>query len=382
MLLTYVGAGGLCALWLRSLELPLGAALAGGLAFALAPYRIAQSTGHLLGPISMLLPLALYAVETRRRLLAMAALASIPLAGQVHLALGAIPFALLYAAVRGRLRVAVPAAVGSVAAGLLVYATSIREEGNRSFAEVERYSAEVGDFVSRHVREFEAFVFLGWATPLAALAGLVVLLRARRHGLALALGLGAVVPAVLALGAKTPLYEPLWRHLPGLGHTRVPERLMPIAVLSLAALVAFLVARIPYRLAPVVAVLALAVDLRVPLYDPLNADEGNRAYAALDARPPGRVLDVPVLLPEEYGASVYLYYAMQAPRERPLGYSTTAPPEAERVARRLRASPCDARLLRELGVRYVIVHEPLVQRRCGGWRRVAQPAPVDLYSAP
>ena len=66
VLLTYVGAGGLTALWLRALGLGLGPALVGGLAFALAPYRVAQSTGHLLGPISMLLPLALYGVERRR----------------------------------------------------------------------------------------------------------------------------------------------------------------------------------------------------------------------------------------------------------------------------------------------------------------------------
>ena len=63
ILLTYVGAGGLTALWLRALGLPLPAALVGGLAFTLAPYRVAQSTGHLLGPISMLIPLALYGVE-------------------------------------------------------------------------------------------------------------------------------------------------------------------------------------------------------------------------------------------------------------------------------------------------------------------------------
>ena len=102
VLLTYVGAGGLTALWLRALGLPLAAALAGGLAFALAPYRVAQSTGHLLGPISMLLPLALYGVERRLGWLAAAALASIPLSGQVHLALGAIPFVLAYAVARGR----------------------------------------------------------------------------------------------------------------------------------------------------------------------------------------------------------------------------------------------------------------------------------------
>ena len=59
VLLTYVGAGGFAALWLRSLGLGLGPALVGGLAFALAPYRVAQSTGHLLGPISIFIPLAL-----------------------------------------------------------------------------------------------------------------------------------------------------------------------------------------------------------------------------------------------------------------------------------------------------------------------------------
>ena len=48
----------------------------------------------------MLLPLALYGVERRRTWLAAAALASIPLSGQVHLALGAIPFVLVYALAR------------------------------------------------------------------------------------------------------------------------------------------------------------------------------------------------------------------------------------------------------------------------------------------
>ena len=68
VLLTYVGAGGFTALWLRSLGLPLAAALAGGVAFALAPYRSVQTAGgHLLGPISMLLPLALWSLERRRR---------------------------------------------------------------------------------------------------------------------------------------------------------------------------------------------------------------------------------------------------------------------------------------------------------------------------
>src|SRR5439155_1045962 len=104
----YVAAGVVALAWLRELGLDRGPALAGGLAFAIAPYRVDQSVGHLLGPISLLLPLALWAFERARRgslawgVLAAAALASIPLSGQVHLALGAIPFFALYALCRTR----------------------------------------------------------------------------------------------------------------------------------------------------------------------------------------------------------------------------------------------------------------------------------------
>ena len=71
VLLSYAGAGLLTFLWLEALGLPRLPAFAGGLLFALAPYRAAQtSAGHLLAPISMLLPLALWAVERRRLWLA------------------------------------------------------------------------------------------------------------------------------------------------------------------------------------------------------------------------------------------------------------------------------------------------------------------------
>ena len=52
----------------------------------------------------------------------------------------------------------------------------------------------------------------------------------------------------------------------------------------------------------------------------------------------------PSACPTTTAGSVYLYYAMQAQRERPLGYSTSAPPEAFRAARSL------PERARELGV--------------------------------
>jgi len=358
VLLTYVGAGGFAALWLRALGLPLGAAIVGGLAFALAPYRSLQTAGgHLLGPISMLLPLSLWAVERRRTLLAAAAIASIPLSGQVHLALGAIPFFLAYAAARrdgprNRLFLGLFGAASAVAAGLLVYFASIRGTtgaSGRSFAQVEKYSAESLDFVTRHSRHgFETFVFLGWLTPLAALVGLAVLAR-RDRALALVLGLGVLVPVVLALGANTPLYEPVWEILPGLGETRVPGRLLPIACLALSALVAFSLSRVPWRYAAVAAAVLLAADLRVDTYDPLVADEDNVIYASIPDG--GRLLELPVFLAERQGNSVYLYYSMQSPHERPLGYSTTAPRAADRVARELRVGRLEPA---DLGVRWLV----------------------------
>jgi hypothetical protein len=353
-LLTYLGAGAAAAGWLRALKLPLGAALVGGLVFALAPYRSIQTSGgHLLGPIAMLLPLSLWALERRRPWLAIAAIASIPLSGQVHLALGTTLFFLAYAAIRRRAATGLIAAAVSAAAGLLVWATTIRGTtggSGRSFAQVERYSAELLDFVTRHSRHgFETFVFLGWLVPFAALVGLVLVWR-RDRGLAAVLGLGVVVPALLALGANTPLYEPLWDTLPGLGQTRVPGRLLPIACLCIAALAAFALARVPARWATLAALPLVALDLRVDVYRPMGADEGNAVYARLREAAPGPMLERPVRVPELLEGSVYVYYSIQAPRDRPVSYSTTAPKEADRAARRLQRG-LDPR---ELGVRWVV----------------------------
>ena len=378
LLLTYLAAGTFAYLWLRELGLPAGAGLAGGLVFALEPYRVGQSAGHLRGPISVLLPLALWAFERSRRgsrwwlVAAAAALVSIPFS-DIHLALGAVPFFLLYALVRSRERVllggAVAATALAVGAALLVGAFDVSGigSGGRSLREVTHYSATGLDFVTRHPRHgLESFVFLGWLTPLLALVGLILLVRARRYGLALALAVGAVVPMLLALGTHFPLYSTLWHHFPPLRYPRVPERQMPVACLALAALAAFAVARLRVTLAVAGIVLVLAADLHVTgIYDAAAADRGNRAYTALRDAPPGRLLEVPVLDPSVQLGSIYLWYDQAARHERPGGYSTIAPTAAARLALRLQELNCgDWRpgtdeLLRRLGVRYVAFHRGL-----------------------
>ena len=374
--LLFYGLAGLAACaWLRELGLPRGPALAGGLAFAIAPYRVEQSVGHLLGPISILIPLSLWAFERARRgnrwwlALAAAALASIPLSGQVHLALGAIPFFLAYAFCRTRDRRlwlgAGAGAVAAVGAGLVVRQAVIEQStqsGGRSLGEISYYSAHVGDFVSRHVdhSRSEQFVFLGWATPLIALAGLILLIRTRRYSLAAILGFGALVPIVLALGTRTPIYTALWHALPPFRFPRVPERLLPIASLCIAALFAYAVAQSRRTIVAALAVALLLVDLHAHVYGKsAPGDPGAIPSAA------GRLLELPVFDPGVHYGSVYLWYDTAARRQRPGGYSTTAPKPAKLVADRLQRLNCGdwsgdmAGELKRLGVGSIALHRGL-----------------------
>jgi hypothetical protein len=416
VLLSVVAAGALTCWWLRALGLSRAAALAGGLVFALAPYRVGQSTGHLLGLIAFLLPALLLALERRRFVWAALVLAAIPLSGQLHLALGAVVLALGYAWARvpradwwrAGAGAAVAAAV-AVAVQQMVVAGSIAG-GGRSFGQVRRYSAELSDFVTRGVGAgIEELVFLGWLTPLLALAGLWTIRR--RGGLAWFLGLSALLPSLLALGSNLPLYEHLWRALPPLRFARVPERLLPIACLATAALAAFALdalarrlqvaqsrdVRLPAALAAAVAMALLAVDLRVPVFGAVAADRESTAYAAI--RGEGRLLELPVFRPDIHYGSAYLGYVRQSPRERPQGYSTTAPPAADRLARELRGLSCGRGLVPpELGARFVTVHHSLYRQSgffgvgCGdraeaalrheGWRLLARDGAVSSWRAP
>ena len=267
VLLGLIAAGLLTYAWLRELGLGVGAALVGGLAFEVAPYRLEQAAaGHLLAPISALLPLSLWTFERARRgsrwwlVPSALAIASIPASGEVHLALGAVPFYLAYVLVRTRAPwPVVGAAVGvalAAAAGVLVWLFTIDGtigEGERSLRQVGGVSADWLDFVVRHDRHgSESFVFLGWLTPLVAIAGLVILVRRRSYGLAGLFGAATVVPVVLALGTTTPIYEAVRFVIWPLRNLRVPERLMPIACLAIAALVAYAVDKLARPSCPAV----------------------------------------------------------------------------------------------------------------------------------
>src|SRR5262249_54057399 len=208
----------------------------------------------------------------------------------------------------------------------LVIATSILA-GGRSIGSVRFYYATLSDLVARsHEHGVERFVFLGWATPLIALVGLAVAWRRRPRSLAILLALAALVPVLLALGTHLPGYDTAWHHFKPFRYPRVPERLLPIACLALAALVAFTASRLRY---PVIALLAvgLTADLHVTIFGAAKAYTNDAAYAAISGR--GRLVELPIFRPDIDLGSSYLGYAIQSPRERPEGYSTTAPPTTD-----------------------------------------------------
>jgi hypothetical protein len=267
------------------------------------------------------------------------------------------------------------AAGAGLAAEALVIAGSSASEG-RELAEVAQYSADGADFASRwRLHGLERFVYLGWLTPALALAGLVLLVRRGRPWLAAVLAVAAVVPAVLALGTNLPLYETLRDVFPPLRYPRVPGRFLPLANLAFAALAAVAAAGLLARLRPHRRALAAGVLLALVAADLLvfplrssRADPGNAAYAALDDAPAGRVLELPIFERGEgqYG-SVYQYYTLQAPRERPTGYAL-APDETFEFTARFNRLDCgvwlpgDRAALERLGIRHLVWHGGLYEQ--------------------
>jgi hypothetical protein len=106
-----------------------------------------------------------------------------------------------------------------------------------------------------------------------------------------------------------------------------------------------------------------------------------------------------VFRPDIHFGSVAMAYARQSPRERPLGYSTTATPAADRLARQLRPLSCGRDAVpAELGVRFVVVHRGLYEQsgffadgcadraeaalRRAGWRLLARDGSISSWQRP
>jgi hypothetical protein len=109
---------------------------------------------------------------------------------------------------------------------------------------------------------------------------------------------------------------------------------------------------------------ALIFDLHFNAYFATAAGSSRTTSIALHSKPPGRLLELPVFLPDADDGSVYLYGDMTAQRQRPGGYAL-GPTETDTVARLLRPLNCgdwsDGSLLSRLGVGYIAVHGGLFE---------------------
>jgi hypothetical protein len=244
------------------------------------------------------------------------------------------------------------------------------------------FEADWIDLVSRFASTSqEAYTYVGWLIPVLALGGAVLLAR-RQLRLAILLVLAVLLPLLLAVGTKLPIYSFLFHHVEPFRYPRVPERLVPITNLALAALAAFALAWILARagrrwrrLAVGVATLLVIGDLLVLPFHATAADPANAAYRALREEPPGRVVELPLFEPGTHFGSVYEYYTLQAPRERPGGYSTLAPYPPYAFFWCLNRLNCgvlragDLPRLRSLGVRYLTFHPGAYRQavRAGAW---------------
>jgi hypothetical protein len=147
-------------------------------------------------------------------------------------------------------------------------------------------------------------------------------------------------------------------------------------------------------------IVVLLADLHVRAFGASAADAENAAYDAVKKAPPGRLAELPVFLPDIHYGSVYLYYNQRVQRERPLGYSTTAPKRTDVVARHLQPLNCGdwttgaGERLRILKVSSVTLHRglytanPLLQDTswmawrglvAHGWKPAATDGPVTAF---
>jgi hypothetical protein len=182
----------------------------------------------------------------------------------------------------------------------------------------------------------------------------------------------------------------------------VIRRLLFTSALALAALLAFAVAEVVHRpgrraIAAAAALLVLvALDLGTQPVSATAADPDNAAFAALG---PGRILNLPLFDPGIHYGSVYDYYELQAPKERPQGYNTLAPRDAYSFAFTYNRIGCgvwepgDEAELERLGVRNILLHRG-VYHQAGdrsawfawyaleeqGWKPVAQGGAVTLFT--
>jgi hypothetical protein len=215
----------------------------------------------------------------------------------------------------------------------------------------------------------EQTLYIGITT--LALSG-IGLKRALATGdwLALALLLTGLLALALSFGPSASGVTPfdLFARLPGMSLLRAPARFALLVMLALAALVAFGAAALHERLGrrgPVAIALLAALMLAEAYVVKFPGGKPQpfpvpRVYRQLAQLPPGAVLSLPTYrgTPEAFRESDYLLYSTAHWKPIVNGYGRAEPPAHGDNLAVLARFPAQeaARRMRELAVRYVIVH--------------------------
>ena len=177
----------------------------------------------------------------------------------------------------------------------------------------------------------------------------------------------AAVGFIMSLGTFTPVYAWAYHVLPPLQGIRAASRFRYMVMVAVAALAGFGLARLRERwssrwattaavwLIVLATIEAIHTPLRYvpfaglsPIYGPIADDPD-----------PAAVLELPIFRGDMFHGNA-IYVMASTAHWKPLvnGYSGHRPPDFDRFAERFAAFPDDAAvdLLRELGVRYIVVH--------------------------
>jgi len=390
------------------------AALLSGLAFALTPYRLAQ-TSHLQVLMSGWMPIGLLALHrylgtgSRRWLAAFAAaylLTALSNAYYTYFFLLPIGAVIGIELVRPRLprtRILRDLAVAGVTIAAvmapiaLVYIRLQRDMGfTRDVGQLGGLSARLADYFRVAAGAWnwggllpdgggERQLFHGFTVIVFAVVGASIAARDRtmppagdRLRTVTTYGLMALLAVWLSMGpGPWRPYLLLYNYIPGFNGMRVPARLASIVVLALSVLAgggfAWLFNRLPRRLAAIAAIAFGAVIVvegqhgvgvqEVPGWSDNNWDRV--AYAWLRDSPPGGVLELDINELNSFQTATTMFQLNALRHRHPIvnGYSGWSTQLQELLG--VRESPLREpgglpqvlRGLRRAGVRYVLVHE-------------------------
>lgn len=400
LLLGGIAASGIAMFVLvRHLTHKVGAALVAAAIFTLAPYRI-EHYMHLELQWTMWMPLAFLAAHRAfdERSWRMGALAGVLVWFQllsciyygIFLAMIVALLTVLLAATDPR-RAAVGLAALAVGGILCVvlsipYARPYLENahllGVRDAAEIANYSARLLSYATTPWQNWTwgwtAARFSGGelrvAPGIVAIAFALVALLSTRRRLAWIYVALCAVPVEMSLGRNGSLYPWLLAHVPALGGLRAPARFSIVAICALAVLAGFgvewLQRRFSSRRAWVSAVAIILVALESGSA-PINLADVTTdvpdVYRLMKTLGPVVMVELPMPEPARLPGNepFYQYFSIWHWNRLANGYSGYVSPRYVDTLTKMRAFPDRDSLgrLKELNVRYILVHEALYEEQ-------------------